>query len=384
MTNAINQGYKLIAVLCLSYTLFSCSDSVQSQADPQVLIKLDALEAKIDALTATLATVQTAVQAAPVADRPCTVQEVIDQDYTDCDQSKVPEGVSTASSYCINQGRSGQLGGAFKIEPDGIAELGAGWPNAIWGKLTAKIKFPAAVPVGPVPVPIPNEVSAGGSVSLGRGLNICVGVPVTALDASQVAQIHDLVRGVNQTGGKYHRRTGRVINYAARRTPIAQASLASSNYSGKPFFEDDEDSFDIADAAIEALIDGDFQVGGRGPMVFADPVFLDLAAALDVPMPMIDTINDPERVFDVLQTIGQSNIADTCDVMGITSGSRARSPALANQCARFGLYPNINNSLNALDFVADVRSRVNSMYTASGLRSFMCNNIALAVFTPNC
>lgn len=380
MNNAINQGYKLIAVLCLSYSLFSCSDSVQSHADPQVLAKLDALEMKIDTLTASLATVQTAVRAVPAGDRPCTIREVIDQTYTDCDPAKVPEGVSTASSYCINQGRSGQLGGVYKLEPEIRTELGGGWPNAIWGKITGHIKFPVAVG----PVPLPNEVSAGGAMSLGRGLNICVGIPFEALDAGQVAQIHDLVRGVNENQGKYYRRTGRVINYAARRTPIAQANIAASDNFSKPYFEDADDSFDIADAAIESLINGDFQAGGNGPLLFSDPIFTDLAASLDLPLPAIDTINDPERIFGALQTIGQSNIATTCDVMGITAGSRARSPALANQCDRFGLYPNINNSLNAMDFIADVRSRVNLMYTASGLRSFMCDNIALAVFTPNC
>ena len=380
MNNAINHGYKLIAVLCLSYTLFSCSNSVQSQSDPQIAAQLDVLEAKIDALTATLATVRTAVQAVPVNDRPCTIQEVIDENYTECDQDRVPEGVSTASSYCINQGRSGQLGGVYKLEPEGRAELGGGWPNAIWGKITGHIKFPVAAGN----IPLPNEVTAGGAVSLGRGLNICVGIPFTALDAGQVAQIHDLVRGVNQTEGKYYRRTGRVINYAARRTPVAQASLRANDYNAKPYFIDDDDSFDIADAAIESLIDGDFQVAGSGPLLFSAPVFRDLAASLDLPVPTIDPIHDPERIFEILQTIGQSNIAATCDVMGITSGSRVRSPALDNQCARFGLYPNINNSLNALDFVAEVRGRVNSMYTASGLRSFMCDNIALAVFSPNC
>lgn len=380
MNNVINKGYKLIAVLCVSYTLFSCADSAQSQADPQVLAKLDVLEAKIDALTASMTEVQTAVRGAPGSDRPCTIQEVIDEDYTNCDQDKVPDGVSTASSYCINQGRSGQLGGGFKLEPEGRTELGGGWPNAIWGKITGHIKFPVAIGN----IPLPNEITAGGNVSLGRGLNICVGIPFTALDTAQVAQIHDLVRGVNETEGKYYRRTGRVINYAARRTPIAEAGLAANDYHAKPYFEDADDSFDIADAAMESLIDGNFQVGGNGALLFSDPVFQDLIASLEVPLPAVDTINDPERIFEMFKTIGQSNIATTCDVMGITAGSRARSPALDNQCARFGLYPNINNSLNALDFVADVRTRVNSMYTASGLRGFMCNNIALAVFSPNC
>jgi len=175
-----------------------------------------------------------------------------------------------------------------------------------------------------------------------------------------------------------------VINYAARRTPIAEASLAIRDNHSKPYFVDADDSFDIADAAMASLIDGDFQIGGNGPRLFTDPVFANLAASLDLPLPTLDTINDPERIFDALQTIGQSNIAATCDVMGITAESRARSPALANRCARFGLYPNINNSLNALDFVTDVRNRVNSMYTASGLRSVMCNNIAPAEFTSTC
>ena len=157
----------------------------------------------------------------------------------------------------------------------------------------------------------------------------------------------------------------------------------SSGYS-KAYVEDADDSFDIADAAIESLIDGDFMVGNRGPMLFADPVFADLASALELPVPVLDTISDPERVFDILETIGQSNIAATCDVMGITATSRARSPALENQCARFGIYPNINNALNSLDFIADVRVRVNSMYTASGLRDFMCSNIALGLVSPNC
>lgn len=378
--NTINQGYKMIAVLCVSYTLFSCADSVQSHTDPQILAKLDALEAKIDSLTQSLGQVHTAVRAAPTGSRPCTVQEVIAQTLADCDATLIPEGVSPSTTYCINQGRSGQLGGTFKVETEGRLELGGGWPNAIWGKITGHAKFPAAA----ANIPIPNELAASGSMSLGRGLSLCVGIPITTLDAVQVAQIHDLVRGVNENGGKYARRTGRVLNYAARRTPVAVASLGTSDRSAKPYFEDEDDSFDIADAAIERMIDGDFQVGGNGARLFSDPVFQDLIASLDVPLPAVDTIVDPERIFGILNTIGQSNIASTCDVMGISSDSRARFPALANQCARFGIYPNINNSLNAFDFVTQVRSRVNSMYTASGLRNFMCSNIALAIFTPDC
>lgn len=379
----VNSGYKAIAIVSLSYALFSCADSVESHSDPVVLAELNALQQQIETLSARLGEVYTAVSAEPDGTRACSIQEVIDQTFADCDPSRVPDGVSTATTYCIQQNRAGALGAVFKVEPEGVGELGAGWPNAIWGKITGRVKFPAAITLGPVPVPIPNELTAGGQMSLGRGLSLCVDIPVDALDADQVAQVHDLVRGVND-GGKYSRRMGRVLDYAARRTPIASAGAVYVDGTSKPYFTDDDDSFDVADAAIERLIDGDFQIGQEGARLFGDPVFQDLVTSLDAPAPLADTVADPERVFGILKTIGQANIASTCQEMGISAESQARFPALANQCARFGIYPNINAALDAAEFVGNIRTRVNAMYTASALKNFMCSNIALAAFAPEC
>jgi hypothetical protein len=52
-------------------------------------------------------------------------------------------------------------------------------------------------------------------------------------------------------------------------------------------------------------------------MIFADPVFQDLFSSLEIPTPVADTILDPEGVFESLTTIGQSNIANACNTMGV-------------------------------------------------------------------
>lgn len=69
--------------------------------------------------------------------------------------------------------------------------------------------------------------------------------------------MHDLVRGVNVEEGTYAGRTGRVLNFAARRTPIANADSARDLFDNI-LFESAEDSFDRAETAVERLIAGNF------------------------------------------------------------------------------------------------------------------------------
>lgn len=379
--DVVNTGYKFIAVVSLSYALFSCSSTVESQSNSDLLAKLNAIEAKIDALTGTVDQVQTTVLTTSAPAGTCSLQEVIDQNYASCDPGKIPEDVAATATYCIAQERSGELGAQYAVGLNTDIDLGAGWPQVVWGKVTAKLETPVPSPIA---LPYPNEVSAAGSMSLGRGLEICVDIPIHALEPSQITQIHDLVRGVNEGQGTYSRRTGRLLNYAARRTPVAVANKASANVSGKLEIEDADDAFDIADAAIEKLLAGDFQPVSSGPEMFSDPIFQDLIGALELPTPVTDTILDPERIFDALKIIRQSEMANVCNTMGISASSVSRSPALSNQCARFGIYPNIQAQWDAAEFVRQARDRVNAMYTASGIRSFMCSNIALAVFSPDC
>jgi hypothetical protein len=378
---SINTGYKFIAIVSLSYALFSCSSTVESQSNSELLAKLNAIEAKIDTLTGKVDAVQTTVLTTSAPAGKCSLQEVIDQNYANCDPGMIPEDVAATTTYCIAQERSGEIGAQYAVGLNTDIDLGAGWPNVVWGKVTAKLETPVPSPLA---VPYPNEVAASGSMSLGRGLEICVDIPIVELEPDQIAQIHDLVRGVNEGQGTYSRRTGRLLNYAARRTPIAVVSKASVSANSKVATEDADNAFDVADAAIEKLLAGDFQPISSGSQMFSDPVFQDLVSALELPTPVVDTIFDPERTFDALKIIRQSEMADVCNTMGISATSVARSPALANQCARFGIYPNIQAQWDAAGFVRQARDRVNQMYTASGIRSFMCGNIALAIFSPDC
>lgn len=393
-------GYKLIAIVSLTYALFSCTESANSR-DPQVLAKLDVLESKIDTLIENLTAVQqdlsaaqedlsevqVAVRSGADGERPCTVDEVISQSLAGCDPGRLPEGVSVSTTYCIQQGRVGKLGATFKLEPELEINLGAGWPNAIWGRLTGNAKLPGFLPAGPIGVPLPNEIAAGGEASLGRGLSICVDIPIQTLAAPEVGQVHALVRGVNESGGKYARRTGRVLNFAARRTPIAEANVGADVVSSKMQFQDEDDSFDIADAAIDRLINGEFAPmtsGSLGTRIFQDGTFQELAGALDVPQPFRDTILDPERIFSAMRTIGQSDMATVCDDFGINAAVRARFPAIENQCDRFAIYPSISNTLEFPDRVSEVRTRVFQMYTQSALHDFICENVSLSVLFNEC
>lgn len=371
-------GYKIIAIVAVVYGLFSCTQNANSTSDPEVLAKLDAIEAQLDVLMSDIGEVQTAVGSAPIGQRRCTIEEVLAEHYSDCNPDSLPDEVAVSATYCIEQGRSGTLGAAFQIEPDIEVELGGGWPNVIWGKLTGKAKIPPVIGSPPFLVALPNELSATGETSLGRGLSICVDIPVKALDPSGIAQVHDLVRGVNVESGKYARRTGRVLNYAARRTPIANADAARDVIFDSIPFEDAEDSFDRAETAIERMIAGNFSLNSMsGTGVFGDAVFHDLASALDVPQPALDTIADPLRIFGAMQLIGQSQILSTCDLHGITPEIRQRFPALENQCDRYGVYPNISNTLN-------VAGRVGNMLSAIDLKSFICDNVTLSVLWSDC
>jgi hypothetical protein len=126
------------------------------------------------------------------------------------------------------------------------------------------------------------------------------------------------------------------------------------------------------------MIAGNFSLNSMsGTGVFGDAVFTELAGALDVPQPALDTIADPLRIFGAMQLIGQSQILSTCDLHGITPEIRARFPALENQCDRYGVYPNISNTLN-------VAGRVGNMLSAIDLKSFICDNVTLSVLWSDC
>jgi len=79
----------------------------------------------------------------------------------------------------------------------------------------------------------------------------------------------------------------------------------------------------------------------------------------------------------VLRPINAGNITGTCNTMGFDANLRARFPNLDTQCLRLGQLPNYTAH-------KAITSRLGSMYTASGIRNFICSNVTLAVLAPNC
>lgn len=382
-------GYKAVAVVSFVIAVLSCeSNSNSVAADPEVLARLDTidqtlatLQASVDSLQTSVSSVQAAVAPAGGA-RQCTLEEFIDNSLPDgtCDKSQFPEGVGVSTTYCIDQGWGLELGGAYKLEANYDVDAGAGWPNVLWGKITGKAKtsvFSTTVGVWP------SEIAAGASTGLGRGLSICVDVPMT-LTQDQVNLIRDLVFGVNQSDGTYSRRTNRLLNYAARRTPVAEATPFPNQLNKMGGLsamamapEDDDNAFDLVDDAIERFVNGQFNRPTNAVTLFQDPVFTDLASSLELPSQIRDGIADPARVFEVLRPINAGNIANTCNEMGFDANLRARFPNLDTQCLRLAQLPNYTAHKG-------MTARLGSMYTASGLRNFICSNVTLALLSPNC
>lgn len=377
--NDINMGYKLIALVAVFSAVYSCSSSVSSQSERSTAAQLASLRDAVDALTAQVTTLSSQV----TATAGCSTEDFL---ANRCGQDELPNDISLSTTYCISQGRGVQLGATLALEMGFELEGGAGWPNVLWGKGTAKATGPVVLTAPPFV--LPSTMGGEASASLGKGLDICVDVPI-APTQEQKTQIADLVRGVNVGSGiqaKYQRRANRLLNYAARRTPIATANFSAAGslkstatFSRAP--EEADDAFDIADEAAEQFLANGFQPQARAADIMADPIFAQLATSLDLPAQLTSIIQDPQQIFAGIQ---QVTTADTCTTLGIDASLRSQHPQLNAVCGRIENLPADQTVQNVAGTVAAVRNRVNAMWTASQLRTFVCSNVTLAVFAPGC
>lgn len=327
----VNAGYKLIAIAAVGWSLYSCSNSAESVGTPWSPKGLAELQAAIAALDTRLVQMGAAIDGL----RGCSTESFL---AGDCD---LPQEASITTTYCITQGHEAELGADLKVDLGAEVELGAGWPNVGWGKATAK----ATIPVGVAIVPLPTSVGGAASTHLGRGLEICVDVPIEP-DADQLALVQALVRGVNVEHGasenaKYRRRADRLLNYAARRTPIAEANALANVQSKSGFvrahaMEQADNAIDVADAAIERFLAGEFQPQSRAGGILADPIFADLAASMDLPRQVADVIGNPQQVLGGLQNV---SAASACASLGIDDTTRGNFPHLATFCNSLAQLP---------------------------------------------
>lgn len=347
--------YKVIAVVAVGWALYSCSGLAESDSNSS---QFRELREAITALDGRLTEVNTSLQDM----QGCSTADFLAGTCTD-----LPKDVALTTTYCIEQGRGAELSAEVKAELGAEVDLGAGWPNVVWGKVTGKANLPLGIGIVPLPT------GAGGEVAthLGKGLQICAEVPIEP-SAEQLVLIGDLVRGVNVPDGlqaKYRRRADRLLNYAARRTPIATTNTLVRGSSKLDAYamavEETDNAFDVADDAIERLLEGGLQPQARFGSVLSDPIFTDLAASLDLPAQLTTLISNPQQLLGRLQNLDGAN---ACTSMGIDQTMRSTYPQLNNLCNSLAQLPadqlmkNMTENFSAVQStVTTIRNSVNSL-----------------------
>lgn len=309
----------------------------------------------------------------------------------------------TKATFCISQGREGGIDVEFGAETMAEIELGAGWPNAVWGKATGKVEVPfvGVIPGTPIPFALPTELNVTGAASLGRNFDICIDIPLIAFaDAVGIERssddeiIDDIVRAINSPKfngqfekSKFQRRLGRLANYAKRRVPDA-GILANSTQQingdteANLQAELDESEFDIVEDAIERLMAGDFGVNNNDGFmaVMRSPVIDDLRSVLEVPDSVNMVLDDPNilvtNVIDRgMAAAGQVQGISLCDSIGFNVDLRAQYSQVQSFCIFFEQLPGFNKTIGIFSvidaihaIIVAVKTRVNNLPILSDIQ----------------
>lgn len=262
---------------------------------------------------------------------------------------------STTATFCISQGRGLDLGLKWAAELKATVDAGIGWPNVGWVNAKAQPSWPTVLPFYYVPLPIPTEASLGVAGGRGRNLDICVEIPLT-LSPEDQSRLEAIARDMNAAGntgdgvgekGKFQRRAGRIINYAAVRVRGNQLPVDSNAFVNVA--SDDELEFDRVDAAGENLLENGLGEVDEGLDVFRDGNVRDLLASLELPSEVRTFMDDPERIFEGLPDLAGGFEALTCDQLGISAGMRSRRPRLDNVCERIDELPDFDTVRDAFE-----------------------------------
>jgi hypothetical protein len=271
---------------------------------------------------------------------------------------------STSATFCISQGRGLELGADWALGLENEITAGVGWPNVIRAHAAAKPTLPFVIPLGPIPVPLPTETMIGIKGGLGRGQDICIEIPVQLTDDDQM-RLEQLARDINtDTGnddpGKYQRRAGRILNYAAVRVPGVQQSLETrrSGIAAPNAAGDIEGDFDRADSAVESLLDGGFGEATEGMDVFRDQNIKELLATLELPVEVNRYMDDPEQILDALPDVGNGDGKLHCNDVGISAGMRTRHARLDGLCGRLEDLPDYESVKNASERIAELPDEI--------------------------
>lgn len=276
---------------------------VGNNPNQEILDRLNAIEAKVDALT----------------------------------------GEQVTATFCISQGRGLGLGADWIITADTEWEGGLGWAEVFSGEGTVEVKFPAGI--------IPSESAIKIDGNHGKNFDICIDLPLelgiedTALVAELASDINDRAEDYPNRG-KFQRRVARLIEYAQWRIPGLQTPPQQPFDSTQAYAlstsEGDENEFDSIDNAIDRLMASGLSQDGTAFSAFRNPDVRQISDAFgQLPVDIVSMVEDPEQLLDALShAVLQSGIDDMeCETFGMDSGIRGRKPGIDQICNRLEELP---------------------------------------------
>jgi len=262
-------------------------------------------------------------------------------------------GPQVTATFCMSQDRAISLGADWILQVDAELEAGVGWAEVFSGEGTAEVKIPAG--------PIPSATAIGVAASKGRGLDVCIDLPIR-LGPTDTALLAELAQDINVKDndfpdrGKFQRRAHRLLNFAKLRVPGVQirtdadpafASLAVVQEEA----EGSDDEFDLSDAAVESIFTNGLR-GSNGRFdVFKNTDIKNLVTSLGgFPSDISAMINDPEQILNPLSDAVSGGIDNMdCATFGIDAGLRNEKPGLDKLCNRlegFADYADIERVLS--------------------------------------
>lgn len=295
-----------------------------------ILAKLDEISAKLDKVEKRLG---------------CPIDEYVAGTCTD-------NPASTSVTYCIHQGRSGELGAKWAVEPKAEVEAGASWDVVALGRLKGQMTVPVIPFAGPypIPIPIPTELALGGSASLGKGFDICVQVPLTAATAD-ASILESIVKGMNPPSAdtKYQKRLHRVLNYANLRVPNPLATKSAVASLGV-----DDLDLDRADDAMDRFMNGEFEANDGPVGILKDPIVADLRDSLELPAPVQLVLQDPEALFGMLPDVDFTKPGQMCGSLGLSGPIASRAPVIGKVCSQLAGLPTFDSVSTAFGAVHEI------------------------------
>ena len=133
------------------------------------------------------------------------LQEILDRLTSIEEELEAP---STSATFCISQSRALELGVDWGAELKAEGEVGIGWSEVAKVKLVPAFSIPVVLPPF---IPVPTGAAIGLAGDIGRGLDICIELPLTLSPQDQALLEEAVVLCLAEPAGLMRLRSGRLV-----------------------------------------------------------------------------------------------------------------------------------------------------------------------------